>query len=469
MEARNRMIDNVKNQNASFSGQLHKDDGGIDIEVAADGMTVQASFFPPRGEGKPLDSTYVAELLARLGVTDGVRWDELTELIFTINTERKILRTVTIANGIPPKAEFPEHIQLEERFLATVLPDDAIHKVDWKERSSVVLVRKGEIIGHIIEAQAGVVGRLVTGGEIPFSKAAVQKYIPGTNILREANDLVAGCDGKLITDGGRLAIEEVLHIKGDVDFHVGHISFPGDVVIDGSISPGFRVYSGGSITVKATMDAFDVSAKKDLHCGQGIIGKQLGHIRVGGSLHAKFIENAHVAVREDMDVPGAIVGCHLYCLGKLRMGEKGRIVGGEISAKDGVSCGWIGGKTNPATSINAGVDFIMQQKLDQAIIAMQQMSGKYQGLVQLAQTRPEPAVIILRDALEAKLKTLSSSIGDLNAKVDSNTNAIIEVRNSIYPGAIISICHISTVVKQEIKAVRFRLDAQARKIVIEKL
>ena len=100
---------------------------------------------------------------------------------------------------------------------------------------------------------------------------------------------------------------------------------------------------------------------------------------------------------------------------------------------------------------------------------MQQMSGKYQGLVQLAQTRPEPAVIILRDALEAKLKTLSSSIGDLNAKVDSNTNAIIEVRNSIYPGAIISICHISTVVKQEIKAVRFRLDAQARKIVIEKL
>jgi len=189
---------------------------------------------------------------------------------------------------------------------------------------------------------------------------------------------------------------------------------------------------------------------------------------VGGSLKAKFIENARVAVRGDVEVPGSIVGSKIYALGKLSMGDKGRIVGGEIFATHGVVCGFLGGGTKPVTIINVGVDFTVQQKLDQAAAVLRELSIRLARLQNMFKARPEESVRKARDETDAKLRALATNIAELSKRVDIDEGAAVEVKNTVYPGVIITICHIRVSVDEPIKKARFHLDHVANRIIVER-
>ncbi len=443
-------------------------DGTLEVAISDDSMTATATLYPPLGEGAPLSPDFATELLNRLGVTHGILWDVLSERILETNTEHHMLQDIVIAKGIEPRPEYPEHIVLEDRFTAgfkSRMEDE--HSIDWKSISPVVIARADERLGTVLPLQAGVPGSDVRGKEIPFPRLAKPTYTLGKNVERVDDAVVAAREGRVIVDGQKVAIEEVLTIKGDVDYRVGHVLFPGDVIIEGGVAAGFKVYAGGSISIRETMDAFDVSAKADLLCAQGIIGKEQGHVRVGGNLKAKFMENAKVAVRGDVDIPGSIVGSKLYTLGRVSMGDRGRIVGGELFATHGVHCGWIGGPTRPLTIINVGIDFTIQQKLDQAAEALRALSMRLARLQELYKARPEDAIKKSRDQTEARVRDLAQNIAELSTHVDIDDAAVVEVRNGVYPGTVITICHIRLAVGEALKKTVFRLDHAANRILVE--
>ncbi|OHD78641.1 MAG: hypothetical protein A3J97_01895 [Spirochaetes bacterium RIFOXYC1_FULL_54_7] len=452
----------------SFSGNVRKNDGNIEISISPDCMSATAVLYPPIGDGAPLSPNYAAELLARMGIVHGVFWDDLTERILDANIERHIIRDVVVARGTAPVSEHPEHIVVEDRFKPGFRPIDQNEpSVDWKTISPYVIVKKGEPIGTIIERQDGVPGTDILDRSLPYGKDQFQAWSLGKNVERQDNEIVATTEGRVNLDGAKISIDEILLIKSDVDYRIGHIMFPGDVIIEGGVGAGFKIYAGGSISIKKTMDAFDVSAKKDLICTQGIIGKEQAFVRVGGNLKAKFVENAKVAIRGDAEIAGSLVGTKLYTLGKLSMGDKGRIVGGEIFATHGVICGWIGGSTRPLTLINVGMDFTMQQKLDQANNALRELSTKLARLESMLKTRAEDGIKRLRDEVLGKVQAMAANIADLSQRVDIDEQAVVEVRNTVYPGTTIAICHIKINVEEPIKKAKFKLDTTANRIVIE--
>ncbi len=461
-------IDDGKNGNIAFSGIARRNDGNIEFITSEDGMLVTATLYPPIGEGNPLTTEYACEILARSGISYGTLLDELAENIFTVNTERRVLKDLIVATGKPPVAAQAEHVVLFDRFKSEFVPfEDETEIIDWHQVSSYRIVNAGEQVGKVIPKQEGQDGIRVNGEKIPCKVETSSSYALGKNITRQKDGIFASASGKLAQESGKLSVEEVLLIKGNVDYHVGHVMFPGDVIIDGTIAPGFKVYAGGSITIKDTMDAFDVNAKKDLLCGQGIIGREQGFVRVGGMLKAKFVESAHVAVRGDVEIPGALVATKLYTLGTLRMGDKGKIVGGEVFATHGVFCGYLGGSTNPVTAINIGVDFTMQQKLDQANAALRELSARLNRLIDLAKSRPEAQILKLRDETEVKVRALAQNIAELSKQVDSDPGAVVEVKNAVYPGVAITICHVRIIIEKPMKKSRFHLDTVAGKIIIE--
>lgn len=452
----------------SASPDSRSNDGYLEVTVSDDCMTATAILYPPLGDGAPLTPDFAAELLNRLGIGNGILWDELGERILEVNTEHRILENVVVAKGVAPVPEYPEHIIIDQRFNAGFKPpteDDA--SIDWKSVSPVIIARRGERLGTVIPRQEGMNGSDVFGKAIPFTKEARPTFGLGKNVERVDDAIIAVKEGRVILDGQRLSIEEVLTIKGDVDYRVGHVLFPGDVVIEGGVAAGFKVYSGGTISIRQTMDAFDVNAKRDLLCAQGIIGKEQGHVRVGGMLKAKFMENAKVAVRGDVDIPGSIVGSKLFTLGTVSMGDKGRIVGGEMFATHGVRCGWIGGPTHPLTIVNVGIDFTIQQKLDQASEALRALSTRLARLQDLYRARPEEAIRKSRDQTEAQVRALAQNIAELSSHVDIDDGAVVEVKNGVYPGVVITICHIRITVDQPLKKTLFRLDHAANRIVVE--
>jgi hypothetical protein len=308
----------------------------------------------------------------------------------------------------------------------------------------------------------------VRGKETPFDRESPENYVAGRNVERREDKLVARVDGRLTVESGRVDVDEVLLVKNGVDFHTGHILFPGDVVIEGAVHDGFKIWSGGSIVCKSTVDAFDINAKKDLVCAQGIIGRRGGQVRVGGELKAKYVQNCRVAARGDVRLSSALVNSSLYTLGTLEMGDKGVIMGGEVFATHGVRCGRLGNEAYQSTHIHAGTDFTVQQSLDQANEKMRLLSARARQVDQASVSHPGPEVDKALADLAKIGAGLRAKIVDLLGKLDADDGAVVDARGDIFPGVVIEICRVSIVVEEKLHACKFRLDKAAGRILVER-
>lgn len=453
----------------SFHSSGSAIDGTVEVSVAPDAMSASASFFPPRGDGLPIDPGFVYELLRRVGVVSGILEEELAQAAMNCNLERHVLRDVIVARGTRPEPEMPEYARLEAKFTRRgPQVDEAVQRVDFRELATLFIVRKDEVIATIEPRREGVEGMDVRGSPIAFGRESPESCAAGRNVERRENKLVARVDGRLSLESGRADVDEVLLVKGEVDFHTGHILFPGDVVIEGAVHDGFKVWSGGSIVCKSTVDAFDINAKKDLVCAQGIIGRRKGEVRVGGELKAKYIQNCRVAVRGGVHLASALVASKLYTLGSLDMGDKGVIMGGEVFATHGLRCGRLGNEAFQATRIHAGIDFTVQHRLDEANEKMRLLSARSRQVDQAAQAHPGPEMEKAKAELAKLAIDLRSLITELLGKLDADDGAVVEVRSEVFPGVIVEICRVSIVVEEKMGACRFRLDKAAGRILVER-
>ena len=453
----------------SFRTQGERNDGSAELVVSPDGMLVEASFFPAMGEGKPLSPDDVKNLLAGLGIVAGILWDEIAEAVMRCNLDRRILHGVVVARGFLPVPEIPPHAALEPKFRRTgPLVDENVQRVDFRELSGVFVVRKDEAIARIIPRREGAPGSDVRGAEVPYPRESPENYVAGRNVVQREDRLASAVDGRLLVTGNRLDVDEVLLIKGGVDYHTGHIAFPGDVVIEGQVRDGFRVRSGGSIVCKTTLDAFDVEAKKNLECPQGIIGRARAQIRVGGDLNAKYVQNCKVAVRGNVRVPTAIVNSKILCLGMIDLGDKGVVMGGELHALHGLRCGRLGNQAMQRTVVRAGIDFTVEQRLAQANERMRLISARSRQIEAAGRSRPGPELERARAEIAKAADAVRALITELLGKLDADDSAVIEAKGEIFPGVVIEICRVSIVVGEKLKAGTFKLDKAAGRIVIGK-
>lgn len=466
-----------KAQDASEPGQSSpgfrssggRNDGSAEISLSEDSMQAFASFFPPIGDGLPISRDYVAALLDRLGVTSGLDWEKIDEALLRANLERRLQRELLVATGTPAVDEIPEHAELEPRFRkAGPLVPSAAQRVDFRQLGGVHVVSAGEVIARIVPGTPGHDGTDVCGRSLPHSRAQVQGMQAGKNVERRGDELVSTVEGRLLVHGDIMDVDQVLVVKGAVDYSTGHIAFPGDVFIEGTIHDGFKVSSGGNIVCKSTMDAFEVDAKRDLVCTQGILGRRRAQIRVGGELKAKFVQNCHVAVRGDVHISTALVNCRLYSLGKVDLGDKGVLMGGEVYAVHGLRCGRLGNQAKQRTVVHLGVDFTVQQLLDRANEKLRLLAARSRYVDSLAASRHAAEVARVRADIAKAASEQSALISSLLGRLDADDEAAAEIRFEVFPGVVVEICRVRIAIEEHMKACRFRLDKTAGRIVVER-
>ena len=78
-------------------------------------------------------------------------------------------------------------------------------------------------------------------------------------------------------------------------------------------------------------------------------------------------------------------------------------------------------------------------------------------------------ILELRDRLKAALHKLNEAAGSLIFQLDRNEEAEIVVRDRVFPGVYIEICHVSYIVSHSMSNISFRLDKAKGKIVPEPL
>ena len=150
---------------------------------------------------------------------------------------------------------------------------------------------------------------MVTGRKIA-PKAGRNYPLPrGRNTVANDDDtqLLAAVDGHVTIVDGKVTVNTVLEIPGNVDYSTGNIDYIGDVRIRGNITAGFTVKSGGDIEVIGVIEGATVIAKGNIVVKNGIAGGHKGLVSAGGSIFARFVENARLEVHGDVIISEAII------------------------------------------------------------------------------------------------------------------------------------------------------------------
>jgi uncharacterized protein (DUF342 family) len=243
------------------------------------------------------------------------------------------------------------------------------------------------------------------------------------------------------------------------------------------VSDGFKIYSGGSVTIKQTFDVTDVIAKTDLSVAGGIIGRGRALVKVGGALRTRFIENCRVACRKGVTVENDIVNSSVFTMESLEMGDRGTIVGGEIYAVHGIRAGGVGRKGSGYARLHCGIDFAARQELEKRNNALQILGAK---LKKLRDFMASPANLNapaergakmeeLLQRLEEEQRKTQARVAELLGRINIDSGAVVEVSGEILPGTQIEICGQTLKVAGSLRKVRVRLDTAKGKLTSESL
>lgn len=447
-------------------------DGYVELTTSEDEMKAVANFYPPSKDRKPIDLCDVENALQSKGVVHGIDWDVIKKAIFECNTEQVPITDVLIAKGTKPINEVPERVVIEEELLRKKKSIDLESiRIDFRQESPFVLVKTGDALACLFPNQEGAQGSTILGKALPYGKVTIAKINPGNNTEIKEDRIVASCDGRFEYNNRSFWVNEVLTLEKDIDYRTGNIDFPGDVMINGQIKDGFTVRSGGSVYCNTTMDASEVISAKDLVIRLGLIGRNTGRVKVGGTLRAKFIENCYVEATGSIFVDVGILNSAVHAGNKVELKEKGIVVGGTIYAQNGVVATQLGTEMGPKTEIYCGTNYAVEHKLQWIRDRNIQLAFKLKQVERelITSSREKNKLIELQQKLKDALHKLNEAASSLLFKLDKNEEAEVVVRDRVLPGVYIEICHLSYVVSHSMRNVSFRLDKTRGKIVPEPL
>ena len=325
------------------------------LYLSADKLYAWMLVFPPVGKGAELSREMLYEALVSQEITYGVD----TRLIDQLShNDKRYFNLYLVAKGKPAfdgkngniVDNFPRKIQ-------RVLEVDEFDQVDYTSLNLIHNADKGEEICHLIKPTEGEPGRSVQGEETP-AKSGKPVPLPrgkNTEISEDGTQLLASIAGSVEFTGNVFQVKPVLEIAGDVDFSTGSINFLGDINIHGNVLSGFTVQAGGNINIDGVVEAgSSVEAGGDLAVVKGILGDGTTTVQARGSIFSKYVENAVICVRENLQTD-CIISSSVYCGGEvLVQSGRGKIMGGWVWAARRICANAVGSQSECKTTVALG-------------------------------------------------------------------------------------------------------------------
>ena len=435
---------------------------------------------PGRG-GADISIDFLRSFLQSRGVVHGVREDVLEE----IEHSPRYGRPIVVAEGTKARDGANAHVVHNfrlERDEVTLKEKDG--RVDFKDISRVENVVAGQLLARKIPAEAGQPGQTVTGNTIPAAKGKDCDLLVGKNVKLSEDGLSAAAEinGQVLLLAGRINVEPIYTIPGDVNLHTGNILFLGTVIVRGNVEDGFSVKAAGNIEVFGSVGKCLIDAEGDIVVHQGIAAKTEGKVRCGKSLYSKFIEHAHVDAGEYVVVTDGIVHSHVDANRMiLCQGKRAQIVGGHLRASEEINSKILGSVAGTETLLEVGYDPRSKERLvglEEAKKPVEKMLEEVElniktleNLLKAQKKLPSEKAQYLteqsekRSELLRQLEEVTREIASINAHLAAlNTIGKISASERVYPGVKLTIKSATLPVRIEFKSVTFFLQSGEVKV-----
>jgi hypothetical protein len=447
------------------------------VEMDDSEMHVFVTVMPPGPGGADIDYDSYVSLMKQNRIYHGVKYDFLVEF-----ADRPIFRErVEVAEGIKPvngKDAYIDH-KFEVDQTKIRLKEGANGRVNFKELGIIQNVMQNEILAVKIPPEEGIDGKTVTGKILP-ARAGNDIPLPvGTNVHvgDDGASILADINGQIIMAGGKINVEPVYTVEGDVNLKTGNIIFLGTVIVTGNVEDGFSVKAAGNIEVKGIVSRAVLDAEGDIIIYQGVIGKSGGMIRAGRSIWSRFIENANIESGDMVVVTDGIINSYVDAKKSIVcQGKRANIVGGRLRAGEEINAKVLG-NSNTGTETICEVGFDPQSKieLDRLIEVKATAEGEMdaikldlQSLINTKKQRkslPEEKEAYLQE-LQEKRHVLTEEIKKATEGIEKIQEFLNEMQirgkvsasTKVFPGVKVVIRDVKEDVRTEYKAVTFILE-----------
>lgn len=437
------------------------------VEVSDDRLLATITFTKPGENGEYLTDVLIRDIIKEAGVTYGIDEEMLELLVLPTKTYNV---PIEIAHGKPEVLSKDAYIEY------TYPPTKEVNVPQANEDGSVDLfnlnliqnVKKGEIVATLHEMELGEDGMDVFGNPIEVREGRVISLIPGkgTEVSEDGLTLLADMDGQLIYDNGKIIIQNIYEVQGDIDASTGNIEFVGSVIIHGSVKAGFKVVAEGNVEVGGVVEAAEVVAGGDVIITGGVQGNKEGVIKAQGNVISKFVENAFVTAEGDV-VADAIMHSEVRCSGMVKAeGKRGLIAGGKIDAYKGIRAKTIGSRMATSTELNVGTSLEAGEKykqISESIAAQKKDLLQAEQIINILAIKREELGGLPKekeDMLFKALKTreyLINSVPILEAKlvelrdvIDHVNRYSIEATDTIFTGVKVTIANEKKIISEEL-------------------
>lgn len=292
--------------------------------------------------------------------------------------------------------------------------------IDYKNLDYFQLVKKDQVLAEITKETEGSEGMNIFGGIVPTRNGRVPNSPVGKNtrLIKDDTLLVADCDGVVHFKRDIVDVADMLKINGNVDNLTGNIKFTGDVNIEGDVSNGFSVKSGGDVIVKGVVEDATIEAAGNVHISRGINGGGTNSINVGGNLKCKYIEHANIHVEGNISAD-YIIDSNVTCMGNIELsGSKELIVGGEVRVLGELLAKDIGSGSERNTKIEViGIKIIDTEAIQKLTKERDELNGRVQTLAENAQKLSQSRLNAGDEVME-QLSLIKKQILVIRDKVD---------------------------------------------------
>ncbi|GHU23173.1 polymerase [Spirochaetia bacterium] len=453
------------------------DDSMISVNIAEDEMKAFISLTLPGTRGCDQTVDALITFLKNKKIVYGIREKFLVDFM-----DQPIYREqVLVAEGLLPQngknAQMEYFFQTDQSKVR--LQEGRGGQIDFKQLNIIHNVIENQPLAKRIHATDGITGRTVTGKYLP-AKDGNEMDLPlgkNTHADKDGDTILSDIHGQVVLVGGKVNVEPVYTVPGNVNLKTGNIVFLGTVVVQGSVEDGFSVKAAGNIEVNGTVERANLEAEGDIIVHQGIVGKGVGSVKAGKSLWARFIENCNVETGDMVIVSDGIINSKIDANKRIIcQGKRAHIVGGRLRASEEISALLIGSSTGGTETIcEVGIDpksksqlealidnkASMQKETEEIQLNIQTLvnikkqrkslpEDKEQVLIELVGRRKELLIDIQKT--DEQIVVIQEFLANLKAR------GKVSAGNKVFPGVKIVIRDITEQIRNEYKAVTFTLE-----------
>jgi uncharacterized protein (DUF342 family) len=456
----------------------------VTVEIVENEMKALIEVTRPGAGGCDITQEAYISLLKSHRITYGIKEDFLLNF-----ADRPVYREkVEVAEGLKPVDGRDAYIQynFETDLSKAHLRERSDGKVDFKELNIIQNVVEGQPLAKKIPPEKGTPGKTITGKRIPAKDGRDTSLPLGKNV--HANDdgdtVISDMNGQVVILNGKINVEPVYTVQGDVNLKTGNIIFLGTVIVNGNVEDGFSVKAAGNIEVNGTVARAELDAEGDIIIHQGINGKSGGSVRAGRSVWARFIENADVESGNMVIASDGIINSRVTALNRIIcQGKRAHIMGGRLRAREEINAKVLGNPTSGTETVcEVGFDPKTKEEFDRFTASKEALEKELediklnlQTLINIKKQRKS-----LPEDKEANMKELMDRrqilIGDLKKtiagiqKTGELLNGLtvrgrVSASSKVYPGVRIVIRDAREDVHADYRAVTFVLEDDLIRIV----